>query len=118
MQKVITKCTSCGTMLEVRNPKNEALKKIKCPKCKCVLHVPFNIVPKTVDSAKTQLGTNSPIKEPPKDSAETQLGIKSYVRGAAKDSSETQLGPIAPPPIMRCLIRINRSLSSGTCNEL
>ena len=100
MQKVITKCTSCGTMLEVRNSKNEEVKEIKCPTCGCVLHVPFNVVPKIIDTAKTQLDGFPPQKSAQQDSAETQLGFKPNP-AKTNNSGETQLGPAAQPSITR-----------------
>ena len=105
MQKVITKCTSCGTMLEVRNSKNEAVKEIKCPKCGCVLHVPFNVVPRINDIAKTQLGSFPTEKNTPHDSAETQLGFKPNP-AKTNNSGETQLGPTTLPPIAQVQPRL------------
>lgn len=41
MESLRIKCPSCGVILDVRNSKNEAVKKIACPNCKKQLAVTF-----------------------------------------------------------------------------
>lgn len=41
MKELFIKCPSCGVVLGVKNSKNEAVKKIACPQCKCHLAVSF-----------------------------------------------------------------------------
>jgi len=45
MEELRIKCPSCGIILDVRNSKNEAVKKIACPNCKKHLAVTFHDVP-------------------------------------------------------------------------
>ena len=46
MEELRIKCPSCGIVLEVRNSKNEAVKRITCPNCKKQLAVTFHEEPK------------------------------------------------------------------------
>ena len=46
MEELRIKCPSCGIVLEVRNSKNEAVKRITCPNCKKQLAVTFREEPK------------------------------------------------------------------------
>ena len=46
MEELRIKCPSCGIILEVRNSKNEAVKRITCPNCKKQLAVTFHEEPK------------------------------------------------------------------------
>ena len=46
MEELRIKCPSCGIVLEVRNSKNEAVKRITCPNCKKQLAVTFREKPK------------------------------------------------------------------------
>jgi hypothetical protein len=46
MEELRIKCPSCGIALEVRNSKNEAVKRITCPNCKKHLAVTFHEEPK------------------------------------------------------------------------
>jgi len=46
MEELRIKCPSCGIILDVRNSKNEAVKKITCPNCKKQLAVTFREEPK------------------------------------------------------------------------
>ena len=46
MEELRIKCPSCGIVLEVRNSKNEAVKRITCPNCKKHLAVTFHEEPK------------------------------------------------------------------------
>lgn len=46
MEELRIKCPSCGIVLEVRNSKNEAVKRIVCPNCKKQLAVTFREEPK------------------------------------------------------------------------
>lgn len=41
MEELRIKCPSCGLILEVRNSKDEAVKRIVCPKCKKHLAITF-----------------------------------------------------------------------------
>lgn len=41
VQVLDIKCPSCGTLLTVRNSKNEAVKQIECPQCKKHLAINF-----------------------------------------------------------------------------
>lgn len=41
MEELRIKCPSCGLILEVRNSKDEAVKRIICPKCKKHLAITF-----------------------------------------------------------------------------
>lgn len=41
MQNKIIKCPKCGSILDVKNSKNEAVKQIHCPRCKSALKVKF-----------------------------------------------------------------------------
>lgn len=41
MQELFIKCPSCGAVLQVKNSKNEAVKRISCPNCKKQLAVSF-----------------------------------------------------------------------------
>ena len=45
MEILRIKCPSCGVVLEVKNSKNEAVKKIKCPNCQTQLAVTFADLP-------------------------------------------------------------------------
>lgn len=45
MEELRIKCPSCGIVLEVRNSKNEAVKRITCPNCKKQLAVTFHEEP-------------------------------------------------------------------------
>jgi hypothetical protein len=45
MEELRIKCPSCGIILEVRNSKNEAIKRITCPNCKKQLAVTFHEEP-------------------------------------------------------------------------
>lgn len=45
METLRIKCPSCGVVLEVRNSKNENVKRITCPNCKKQLAVTFGAVP-------------------------------------------------------------------------
>lgn len=91
MQTVITKCTTCGTLLRVRNSKNETIKAIKYPKCGCVLHVPFKVShhPHSVPSEQKK---NNASNYGTTDNAATQLG---GVPQGYNDGS-TQLGVQLP----------------------
>lgn len=46
MEELRIKCPSCGIVLDVRNSKNEAVKRITCPNCKKQLAVTFHEEPK------------------------------------------------------------------------
>ena len=46
MEELRIKCPSCGIILDVRNSKNEAVKRITCPNCKKQLAVTFHEEPK------------------------------------------------------------------------
>lgn len=46
MEELRIKCPSCGIILDVRNSRNEAVKKITCPNCKKQLAVTFREEPK------------------------------------------------------------------------
>ena len=46
MEELRIKCPSCGIILDVRNSKNEAVKRITCPNCKKQLDVTFHESPK------------------------------------------------------------------------
>ena len=46
MEEMRIKCPSCGIVLDVRNSKNEAVKRITCPYCKKHLAVTFHEQPK------------------------------------------------------------------------
>lgn len=46
MEELRIKCPSCGIILDVRNSKNEAVKRITCPNCKKQLAVTFRDAPK------------------------------------------------------------------------
>lgn len=46
MEELRIKCPSCGVILDVRNSKNEAVKRITCPNCKKQLAVTFREEPK------------------------------------------------------------------------
>ena len=46
MEELRIKCPSCNVVLEVRNSKNEAVKRITCPNCKKQLAVTFREEPK------------------------------------------------------------------------
>ncbi len=46
MEELRIKCPSCGIILDVKNSKNEAVKKITCPNCKKQLAVTFREEPK------------------------------------------------------------------------
>ena len=46
MEELRIKCPSCGIVLEVRNSKNESVKRITCPNCKKQLAVTFHDEPK------------------------------------------------------------------------
>lgn len=46
MEELRIKCPSCGVILDVRNSKNEAVKRITCPNCKKHLAVTFREEPK------------------------------------------------------------------------
>lgn len=46
MEELRIKCPSCGVILDVRNSKNEAVKRITCPNCKKHLAVTFHEEPK------------------------------------------------------------------------
>lgn len=46
MEELRIKCPSCGIILDVRNSKNEAVKRITCPNCKKHLAVTFHEEPK------------------------------------------------------------------------
>lgn len=46
MEELLIKCPSCSVVLEVRNSKNEAVKRITCPNCKKQLAVTFREEPK------------------------------------------------------------------------
>lgn len=50
------KCPSCGIFLEVRNSKNEAVKRIVCPNCKKQLAVDFQEEQKPASSSSEPLG--------------------------------------------------------------
>lgn len=50
LESLRIKCPSCGIALEIRNSKNEAVKRIECPNCKKLLAVNFE---EEVDSQKT-----------------------------------------------------------------
>lgn len=41
LESLRIKCPSCGIALEIRNSKNEAVKRINCPKCKKLLAINF-----------------------------------------------------------------------------
>lgn len=41
METLRIKCPSCGIVLEVRNSKNEKVKKITCPNCQKQLAITF-----------------------------------------------------------------------------
>lgn len=45
MDQLRIKCPSCGIILEVKNSKNEAVKRITCPNCKKQLAVNFADIP-------------------------------------------------------------------------
>ena len=47
MEVLRIKCPSCGVILEVKNSKNEAVKKIKCPNCQKQLAITFADKPTT-----------------------------------------------------------------------
>ena len=51
------KCPSCGVVLEVKNSKNEAIKKIKCPNCQKQLAITFADFPSSTPS-----NTRKPMK--------------------------------------------------------
>lgn len=58
MEMLRIKCPSCGIILEVKNSKHEAVKKITCPNCKKQLAVTFADDPKPKNVVKTQpIGT-------------------------------------------------------------
>lgn len=46
MEELRIKCPSCGIVLQVKNSKNEAVKRITCPNCKKQLAVTFHDEPK------------------------------------------------------------------------
>lgn len=50
MKTLRIKCPSCGVILEVRNSKDEAVKRITCPNCKKQLAVTFADAPKSDSS--------------------------------------------------------------------
>lgn len=54
MDTLRIKCPSCGIILEVKNSKNEAVKRITCPNCKKQLAVNFADVPTPKPSAPPQ----------------------------------------------------------------
>lgn len=58
MQELFVKCPSCGAVLQVKNPKNEAVKRISCPNCKKLLTVNFENTDQHPSSAAPKpLGT-------------------------------------------------------------
>lgn len=62
MEELRIKCPSCGIVLDVRNSKNEAVKRITCPNCKKQLAVTFRETPKPaqyVDIKMVQLNDGS-----------------------------------------------------------
>lgn len=54
MDTLRIKCPSCGIILEVKNSKNEAVKRITCPNCKKQLAVNFADIPTPKPSAPPQ----------------------------------------------------------------
>lgn len=42
MEELRIKCPACGVILDVRNSKNEAVKRIVCPSCKTTLDIAFH----------------------------------------------------------------------------
>ena len=54
MDTLRIKCPSCGIILEVKNSKNEAVKRITCPNCKKQLAVNFADTPPTKPSPTSQ----------------------------------------------------------------
>ena len=55
MEELRIKCPSCGIVLEVRNSKNEAVKRIVCPNCKKQLAVTFREEPKPAQYAEIRM---------------------------------------------------------------
>lgn len=54
MDALRIKCPSCGIILEVKNSKHEAVKKITCPNCKKQLAVTFADIPEPKPAVKPQ----------------------------------------------------------------
>ena len=42
MEELRIKCPACGVILDVKNSKNEAVKRIACPSCKTTLDIAFH----------------------------------------------------------------------------
>lgn len=56
MQELFIKCPSCGAVLQVKNSKNEAVKRISCPNCKKQLAVSFEDNGQSTAAAPKPLG--------------------------------------------------------------
>ena len=72
MQTKIIKCPKCGTILEVKNSKNEEFKIVKCPTCSSQLRVKFQPQQQMqeVIDAETQIGSGKT------DSGKTEIAEK------------------------------------------
>lgn len=57
MKELFIKCPSCGAVLQVKNSKNEAVKKIACPNCKHRLAVSFEEDKRQSTAAPQPLGS-------------------------------------------------------------
>lgn len=57
MEKLLIKCPSCGIALEVKNSRDEAVKRITCPNCKKQLAVRFETVQDKPAQPQLPLGT-------------------------------------------------------------
>ncbi len=81
MQTKCVKCPKCGTGLEVKNSKNEAVKVFACPNCKTKLQVKFS-----AESAPLEAHTMLGPQRPQANDGATQLG--GAVAGSGNGSTQ------------------------------